>query len=884
MSASSNQLPFDRILLSPEYLADPYRVYRQLRQQDPVHWSDRLNAWVLTRYEDVHDALCDSRLISGQRVQSYADVLPEDEQPKLEPLYYQIGKWIGNMDPPDHTRLRRLVNVAFTARMLQRLRPRVAELVHDLLDVAEGQREFDFIAGFAYPLPAIVIAEMLGVPADHHQQFIAWSDRLMAYSGTGQPDINVARAASDSAGQLSDLLKGLIDERRTAPRDDLISELVRAEDEGDRLTEHEMVSMCGFLLVAGHETTMSLLGNGMLALLMHPHAYSRLQSEPDILESAVEEFLRYDSPIQHQTRVASEDMQLGGRTIRRGQRVMPFLGAANRDGDQFPDPDRLDLARTPNKHLAFGLGIHYCIGAPLARLEAGIAFGALTERFQEARCQIDIGELKWRYHTSNRSPIALPVTLRQRASAPKNLKMFDDTMSTSSIQSRPAAPVETKYRRIATSIPAPETLREIEQLRAVEPRSMTAMPPILWHEAEGFLVRDGCGNQWIDLTSVIVLANAGHAHPKITEAIRESSTGTLATYAFPHRARSHLLQELVALSPVPDSKAILFCAGTEATESAMMLMRRHGQAIHPDKTGILSFGSGYHGRTLAANLASGSPAEDDWIRREQAGHYQIPFPVASSSETEDDSSGENTFAAAIASLDEQGITPDRIAGFIGEAVPGWLTSPIPAGYARALRDWCDRHKILLCFDEVQCGMGRTGAMYGFEHTGVVPDLFTLGKGLTSSLPVSALVGSRNVLDIAMPGEMSSTHGGNPVCVAAALANLRVLQDENLIERSRETGRMVMDDFRKLQQDHPDRIQAIRGRGLFISVCFQKSERGEPDCDLESAIVSEALLRGVLMFYTGRGFIKFTPPLGIDPQAALEASGVIRACVADLTQA
>lgn len=409
---SSHTLDFDAALLTPDYLANPYPYYAHLRETEPVYWSGRLNGWVLTRYEDVRNALKDPRLISSRRVSSYADSLPQQTQAKMPPLFYQFDKWIGNMDAPDHTRLRRLVNVAFTARVVENLRAEIESIVDELLAATGDKGTVEFVGDFAYPLPAIVIARMLGVPSEWRKPFMKWSDDLTAYSGTGRAAPAVAESASRSAAELTTLFKQLVEARRSNSREDLLSRLVEVEDEGDRLNEQELLGMCGFLLVAGHETTMALLSNGLLALLRHPAQLQRLRTDPQQIATAVEELLRYDSPIQHQTRSAAEDLEIAGTPVKEGDRVIILLGSANRDPATFPEPDRLDLERDPNPHLAFGFGPHYCLGAPLARLEAQIAILALLQRWPTL--QLVNPQPHFRHHTSQRNPIRLDIRVAGR--------------------------------------------------------------------------------------------------------------------------------------------------------------------------------------------------------------------------------------------------------------------------------------------------------------------------------------------------------------------------------------------------------------------------------------------------------------------------------------
>lgn len=408
MAKAAESATFDEVVLTPAYLADPYPIYRGLRETTPVCFSHRLNAWVVTRYSDVTAGLLDKNLISGHRVASFTTSLDAATRHQMSPLYAHLGKWIGNMDAPDHTRLRGLVNQAFTPRMVQNLSPAILAITNRLLDSAALRGEMDFIRDFAYPLPATVIATMLGVPAADQDRFISWADDLTAYSGSGSADAALSRAALKSVEELTAYFLAIAAQRRSQPADDLITTLVALEEEGDKLSEQELVSMCTFLLVAGHETTMALLSNGLLALLRHPEAMGNLAQDPQCIRSAVEELLRYDSPIQHQTRVARQSFEFAGARIEEGERVLLMLGAANRDPAQFTAPDQLDLHREPNRHVAFGLGPHYCIGAPLARLEAQVAFPEILRRFP--RIQLEEGPLPWRVHTSNRNPVSMRVS------------------------------------------------------------------------------------------------------------------------------------------------------------------------------------------------------------------------------------------------------------------------------------------------------------------------------------------------------------------------------------------------------------------------------------------------------------------------------------------
>lgn len=373
MHAPTEPLPE---LWSPAAIDNPYPIYDYWRAVQPIRWTG--SDWQMFRYADVQTLLRNPRLGAEQ--------FQADPQWRattgLAPLFEARAKMMLFTDPPDHTRLRTLVHRAFTPRVVESYRPLVQRIVDQLLDAAAVRGEIELIGEFAYPLPVTVIAHMLGVPVDMHDQFRRWSDSLAAFiGGTTRPEAEVLPAALQAVLDMSDFILALVAERRRAPRDDLLSALAQAEDGGDRLSEQELVANSILLLLAGHETTTNLIGNGTLALLRHPDQFALLRDHPELTAAAVEELLRYDSPVQMTSRRALTDIEFHGHHIATGQTVTVFIGSANRDPSQYEEPGRLDLTRSDVRHLSFGHGSHYCLGAPLARLEGQVAISTLIRRF-----------------------------------------------------------------------------------------------------------------------------------------------------------------------------------------------------------------------------------------------------------------------------------------------------------------------------------------------------------------------------------------------------------------------------------------------------------------------------------------------------------------------
>jgi pimeloyl-[acyl-carrier protein] synthase len=395
-------------LLSPEILADPYPLYREIRAYDPVHWDPFLHAWVVTRYADVVKVLHECS----------ADRTPSPEQlaalglSTIGPIARIMVNQLLFMDAPGHTRLRGLASQGFTPARIEVLRSHIRDIAAKLLDKVESAGRMDVIADFAIPLPAIVTAEMLGVPEADYPQLKAWSADFAEMLGNFQHTPDRVPRVLRSVQEMTVYFQSAIGKLRDQPRSGLIHSFMTAEIDGDRFTEEEIVANCIITMVGGLETTTNLIGNGVLTLLRHPAELDRVRSDFSLIPSAVEELLRYESPSQHTARLAPCDFELGAKRIRKREALIAVMGAANRDPDRFHEPDRLDVTRKDNRHVAFGWGSHFCFGAPLARLEGQIALEAMLQRFPS--WSLETTPLVWRTNLGLRGLSALPVTFCSR--------------------------------------------------------------------------------------------------------------------------------------------------------------------------------------------------------------------------------------------------------------------------------------------------------------------------------------------------------------------------------------------------------------------------------------------------------------------------------------
>jgi cytochrome P450 PksS len=397
-------------IASPEFKANPFPFYARLRAEAPVYRTTiptKETAWLVTRYDDVAMVLRDERFAKN----AASAMTPEQHaaQPWVRKIFKPLKRNMLSLDPPDHTRLRALVSKAFTPRLIEQMRPRIERLADDLLDRVQERGQMDLVRDYALPLPVTIIAEILGVPVEDRHRFQRWSHAVMAAASSTW---GLVKAVPNGLA-LMRYLRKIIARRRADPQDDLVSALAKVEEAGDRLTADELLAMVCLLLVAGHETTVNLIAVGALALLEHPVQWAKLRADPGLIESAVEELLRFTSPVDTATeRYARADVTIAGQTIPRGEMVLAVLASANRDEKQFANPDALDITRAPNRHLAFGIGTHFCLGAPLARLEGQIAINTLLDRFPNLRLAVAAGGLRWRRGLLLRGLESLPVALR----------------------------------------------------------------------------------------------------------------------------------------------------------------------------------------------------------------------------------------------------------------------------------------------------------------------------------------------------------------------------------------------------------------------------------------------------------------------------------------
>ncbi len=446
-----------------------------------------------------------------------------------------------------------------------------------------------------------------------------------------------------------------------------------------------------------------------------------------------------------------------------------------------------------------------------------------------------------------------------------------------SITPKRVAYIETPFRRIVTEFPVPQSVPILTKLQAIEPVAMRGQPPVIWDHAEGFQVYDPWGNMWIDWSSGVLITNAGHGRQEIVDAIvQQASSKLLTNYCFPSEIRMRMVETLSDLLPEPLKKVFLLTTGSETVECAIKLCRTHGvQVGGPSKNVIVSFDKSFHGRTLGSQQAGGIPSLKEWIVNLDRGFVQVPFPDGFRTE-------DNTFAGFQQALRERNVRSQDVAGVILETYQGGSAAFAPPEYMQALRRWCTEHDVLLVCDEVQAGFGRTGRFWGFEHYGIVPDLALFGKGISSSLPISAVAGRPDIMDLHPAGSMTSTHTGNPVCCAAALASIDLIVKENLTGNARKVGSILHDGLSALQSRFPQ-IGRVDGKGLVAGVACVKPGTKEPDGDLAWALIEGCIERGVLMFSPvgfGGGTVKITPPLVINEAAILEGLFVLQEVLAE----
>ncbi len=440
--------------------------------------------------------------------------------------------------------------------------------------------------------------------------------------------------------------------------------------------------------------------------------------------------------------------------------------------------------------------------------------------------------------------------------------------------------VKTKYRTIKTKLPVPESLEIFKKLSKSEPRSMMGQPPIVWDRAVNFQVEDRWGNKWLDWSSGVLIANSGHGRKEVLDALRELiDKPLLSTYVFVHEKRAELTAMLQEISPDPENYSVfLLSTGSEAVENAIKLARTYALEKHGrDKHFIVSFKNAFHGRTLGSQLAGGMDKLKTWIVGEGKTFIQVPFPDGYKNE-------DTSFDLFLKSIEEQGVSGDQIAGVITESYQGVGPDFLPVEYAQKLQEFCRKHDIVTIYDEVQAGFGRSGKMFTFEHYGVTPDLVTCGKGITSSLPLSAVIGRKDILDLYAPGSMTSTHSASPLPVAAAIENLKLIHKENLVENSAKMGEILIPGLQKIVDKYPDRLGCLHGKGLVAGIQVVKPGTKEPDSETAKLINEKCFHKGLLMFAPvgiAGECIKIAPPLTITEEALKEGIDVLEEACSEI---
>lgn len=441
--------------------------------------------------------------------------------------------------------------------------------------------------------------------------------------------------------------------------------------------------------------------------------------------------------------------------------------------------------------------------------------------------------------------------------------------------------VKTRYRTIQTQIPVPASLPILQALQTYEPRSMTGQPLILWDRAEDVSVYDRWGNKWLDWSSGVLVTNAGHGVPEIRDAVKWAvDKPLLHHYCFPGESRLALVQKLVEIAPDELNKVFLLTTGSEATENAIKIARTYGQRTGgPEKIGIVTFTHAFHGRTLGAQQLGGIPGLKQWIGHLDPYFYQVDFPDGFRCP-------DTSFEYFLKTLKERRVAPNSIAAVMTETYQGGGASFAPKEYMQSLAQWCSENNVLLILDEIQAAFGRTGTFFGFEQYDVVPDIICLGKGISSSLPLSAVMGKDELLDMFEPGEMTSTHSGNPLCTSAALANINFILDNNLIENCRSVGNILHAGLMNLQKRFANRIGAVHGKGLVAGVHCTHKNSTEPDGALAMNVVARCVEKGLLMFAPvgyGGATIKISPPLIISEPAVNEGLEAFEEAMSEVIQ-